>query len=908
MQVLYIRPRFVRRLLWMTFLAGLSCLVLSWTPLPARANGDIAGSLATPPDPTVRRVSGISDTQNQPVFLGNLDCTSLTYHLTDSTNMQSGCFTSTAFGMLDGDSETVIYNGTDEGVRLYPSSANQVLEPWPGTLNTVALDAATTGGSYLSLYKELPTVRQYRDALGRISSEQLVDPPDTSLKDATGQRLVVNPQTMAFSAGGSWMVVEDYNNSFVRINLATLAMTAFAPAFNNPISQSSQVAVSDDGRFVAIENPSNNVFKIYDLSTCDGVANNLQPQKCQAYDYWQLAHGQITGLKAIWHIRFLDDGLLSFEATAGDASASGLYELSPSAGDASLTTYLGLGDSYTSGEGAFDYMTGTDTEANECHLSAHSYPLLLTRDLFGAAGGHSVACSGAVIDDIGSNSASYHGQVKNGASYGDLESSGELANIEAAFSPGSIAQRRFVAHYQPRIITVSVGGNDIGFGDILQNCVEPHISLHITNQDCYDAYESRQALLNLIDRTTSRWTSLYRQLQADDPLGRIYAIGYPSIADSTGRCGLNVRLSAKELAFANELINYLDGDIQDAAQAAGVSYVDISHALDGHRLCEAAGYDIAMNGLTAGNDAGFAGIDVFGHESYHPNSLGQQLIEQSILKQTDDLSTGATTASQDTAQKLLDAPKSGSPVYTFVPDDKLANPLVKVGSVVEVHASGSDDGLEPDSSYSVRLGGPTGPIVATAPSDSNGDIRTSFIDVASTVIGGSTLDITGTNEVGEPVDVSQPIYVVSNTGDSDGDGIADQRDSCPYAVNSGQDTDHDGIDDICDPLIGLAGSGSDPPALEPPSAPQQAGLTSQLQLAKLTTSVEAPTGESRGEVLGARTIGLEAPGLKSPQSGRPRNYKPATNRVPLAPLLIVMITLVPVLIAGLHNIARRRRR
>ena len=43
-------------------------------------------------------------------------------------------------------------------------------------------------------------------------------------------------------------------------------------------------------------------------------------------------------------------------------------------GGAPLTNYVALGDSYQSGEGAGDYLAGTDTDANKCHRSVHAYP------------------------------------------------------------------------------------------------------------------------------------------------------------------------------------------------------------------------------------------------------------------------------------------------------------------------------------------------------------------------------------------------------------------------------------------------------------------------------------------------------------------------------------------------------
>lgn len=805
---------------------------------------------ANPSASALKRISSIDGVKHQPGFLTNLDCSLMTYRLVGDSTMRTGCFTPTALGLLDSDSDTVIFNGTDEGLPLLPYWPGQVLAPWPGALNLLVLDAASTGGSYLSMYKNpLGQLQDQRNYLGLLTAKRLTAAPELPLKDRSGQRLVVNPQTMAFSDGGSWLVVETLGGSFVRINLATLDMTAFAPAFGSQGSPGllrSEVAVSDDGRYVAIGNKDAASLKVYDLSACTGVVNNLKPLNCAAHDYFGFAQQQIGGLQAARHLRFVNDGLLSFEAQTSNPASAGVYELAPRDSITSLTDYIGLGDSYTSGEGAFDYLDGTDTADNMCHLSVHSYPLLLTRDLFGAAGGHSVACSGAVINDIGSASGAYRGQVREGASLEQLQQSQAafLGSIMAGYAPGYVAQQRFVRQYQPAVTTVSVGGNDIGFGDILQKCVEPHVGLHFSANTCYNTYEDRLEVTRLVDRTVPRWTALYKQLAAEAPGTRLYVIGYPQIVDDKGNCALNVHFNQSELAFVEELADYLNGAIRQAAEASGATYVDISQALAGHRLCEAASYDVAVNGLTAGTDAGVFGINVLGKESYHPNALGQALIEQAILEQTHNLAAAEpATPVNISGQAILDVPRIGRPVNVVVPDDGLTSNLVPAGRSVPVQASGPRDGLKPNTVYTIRLDGPNGPLAGTAVSNAGGDISTSITLPGDTVPGGHTIDITGGNQAGEPVDVTQPIYVPASDNDADGDGIPDSLDTCPGAADSGQDSDQDGVDDSCDAIIGL------PPAIVSQSGSDSSGGSG---------SVINTGSDSTGVVLNNATVSVVA--------------------------------------------------
>lgn len=822
-----VRPRFVKRLVCLA-LALLLILAIGGRLAVEAVEPSQAENLewAAPAHKALRRVGGLPTTQNHPNFLSNLDCTPVTYRLVSEQTMRTGCFTPTAFGMLDSSNDNVIFNNTDEGLPLLPYSPHQVLVPWPQAGNLVTIDAASLGGAYIGLYKNaFGLMRDERNYLGQLTGKRMGGPPEIIFRDAAGQLIRVNAQTIAFSAGGSWLAVETLHSSFIRINLATLEMTAFAPAFGNsssPALLSSQVAVSDNGRFVAIQNNAAHSFKIYDLERCSGPAIALQPRNCPSYDYWPYANQQIGGLQSIRRTRFIGSDLLSFEAVASNTTVSGVYELAPAESISSMSDYLGLGDSYTSGEGAFDYLAGTDTGDNTCHLAAKSYPLLLVRDLFSPTGGHSVACSGAVINDIDSTSDSYRGQVKNGESFRELsQEPGRLETVEAGFQAGYIAQHRFVQRYRPRVVTVSIGGNDIGFGDMLQNCVMPRVSRHSSDETCYNTYESRKEVVQLVDRTVPRWVALYKQLRAENSDGQLYAIGYPSVASDLGRCGRNVHLSKSELEFAEELIAYLNGAIKQAAAAAAVPYVDISRALEGHRLCEADGAAAAVNGLTAGNDSGPFGISVLGRESYHPNALGHELIERAILQQTENLKSSVPpNAGSNDSQTLLNAPRTGRVIRALLPARDVVPPVIQTGAGAEFKIAGLEYGLKPNAVYAVRLDYSDAPAVATISSDASSNIATTITFPATDMPGGHSLHITGNNQADQPIDITQPIYLTSNIADADGDGAENSSDSCPYAINSGQDTDRDGVDDACDNIIALpAGNEGAGPGPGSPSQP-----------------------------------------------------------------------------------------
>ena len=788
-----------------SFLASIIFLFLLFSigaQIAALSTGTTS-SWASPKVMTVKKISNQIGPQHEQYYFENLDCALVEYRQAATSNKKTGCFIETAYGLIDTDTYTVIFNGTDEGLQITPYNDRDLLVPWKGSEALLQMLPAPTEGAYLAMYKNpIGNMTDKRNILMQITGKQITSFPETLLADSSGRRLVINPQTISFSNYGSYMVAETTYGSFVRLNISTNNVLAFAPSFarlGGGGSLRSQVAISDDGNYVAISNYDDQSFKVYDLSTCSSNVMETRSGYCKSYDYRPFIKSKIGDISSIKHLRFINSGLISFEVISSNPNSNGIYELAPETEITNQIDYLALGDSYTSGEGAFDYLLGTDSDTNHCHLSIRSYPLLLRKDLFSADSAHSVACSGAKIDDVGSTDISYQGQVDNNYSYYNLSvnNSSLLNAINTNFLPGYIAQNRFVGAYQPRVVTVSVGGNDVGFGDILENCAVPHVSAHQSSNVCFNTYEDRVEMTNLVDKTAKRWVSLFKQIKAQSPSSTVYALGYPIMVSDKGSCGLNVHLNKNEIEFINEMVVYINNTISSSAASAGVEYVDVENSLLGHRLCEADSNNIAMNGLTAGKDSGILGINFYGAESYHPNSRGHELIEQAILEQTKNFSSAIKKTAVSNKDSVLKAPKSGRTILTKKPS-KITPKVAKKGRKTTVKVKGSSNGLKPKTKYKVKLGGSNGQQISEVNTDDKGDIN-SEVTIPNNTDGGETsLDIVGDGEGNEQIDISQPIYIPENDLDADGDGIEDSKDSCPGAFDSGIDADKDGTDDACD--------------------------------------------------------------------------------------------------------------
>ena len=780
-----------------------TCLLLVSSPyitvLANALGGNTDVGWANPSVSTIKtmgQVSSLAETED--VYNVNYDCTPETYRFEFEPlgTMHDGCFAPTAFGQMD-IANNVVQGFGFSGAIPVKAFGHEAIVPMPRAASIATVSGASPMGAYLHLYTYFPSAVQVQyDAFLR-PSLQLPQQANLLLSDSAGQAIIINAQSIAFSSNSSWMVVESPWHSFLRINTATLDITPFAPSLSPVLDYSqhdSHVTITDDGRYAVVQSNEFKIFKVYDLSTCTGSATtDLKPLDCQSHDYQTFAASKIEGLGNIQHVRFVKDDLLSLHAAHGSVTET--YLLAPTDSIKNFTDYLAFGDSYTSGEGAFNYLDGTDTANNMCHQSVHSYPYLLKQDVFND--GHTVACSGATINDISDKTKNYPGQVQDGIF---REKRTNVDQILADFMPGYLAQWEFAQKYQPRILTVGIGGNDIGFGNILADCVAPHLK----DSTCYSSYEDRKELADVIDRTYQKWVSLYRQLQATTPNTRIYAIGYPQIAATQGNCAINVHLNEYEVGFSQYLIDYLNSVIQKAANTAGINYVDISHALDGHGLCEASSASVAVNGLTAGTDK----FHVLGKESYHPNALGHELIEQAILKQTNHFADFAPLPASESVpaitddNPLLKAPKTSRNIRTLIPDSSITSDGAVRGGSLSFNINGLANNLKPRNNFTVMLHD-TGKIIGTIASDEQGNISSSVQVPTDTDIGTHIIDVSGPNIADQPVDITKTVYVANDGNDSDGDGIDDAHDSCPAAPNSGQDTDQDGTDDTCDGFIGL---------------------------------------------------------------------------------------------------------
>lgn len=225
-------------------------------------------------------------------------------------------------------------------------------------------------------------------------------------------------------------------------------------------------------------------------------------------------------------------------------------------GATAAAPYAALGDSYSSGLGAGAYQGGAD-----CRRSANAYPVRVAPRL----GARLVfaACSGARVSDV----------------------IGQLSRVGA----------------ETRYLTVSAGGNDAGFADVLLECAKPW------PWSCSGQISKAQDFIRTA--LPSKLDQLYARIRSRAPAARVVVVGYPRLFKPGDSCWSGARISRSEVADLNRTADLLRDVTRSRALARGFRFVDPIPSFEGHAVCDDRPW---LNGLSSPL-----------RESFHPSAAGQ---------------------------------------------------------------------------------------------------------------------------------------------------------------------------------------------------------------------------------------------------------------------------------------------
>lgn len=306
-------------------------------------------------------------------------------------------------------------------------------------------------------------------------------------------------------------------------------------------------------------------------------------------------------------------------------------------GGAVGTKYVALGDSYQSGEGAGDYMGGTDTNddvpSNMCHRSANAYPQVLVSKRVVPYALEFWACSGALVNDLYTNQKSGNGGIFLTSPPWDDPARRDWQVAPGAgtyLSPPISALDRLGKDTQ--LVTIGIGGNDLKFGPVMQDCATFGLG-NSTEHPCRTKWDSTLTDIQVKFRDEKKLEELFREIRRRAPYAEIIVLGYPRFfvpvdVDDVTSGEICSGISAAfvkpwDQYWIDTRIKELDDDIATAARKAFVRYVDIYDVGTGHEL-GCTGSPKFMNALVMVTNP---------HrvvESFHPTAYGHSLIEEKV--------------------------------------------------------------------------------------------------------------------------------------------------------------------------------------------------------------------------------------------------------------------------------------
>ena len=216
--------------------------------------------------------------------------------------------------------------------------------------------------------------------------------------------------------------------------------------------------------------------------------------------------------------------------------------------------YVALGDSYSSGAGAGAYYT------DGCRVSANAYPRLWA-DANSPAYFRFEACGGATTQDV-------------------LETQVQALRTDT------------------RLVTISIGGNDTGWGDTLTSC------LTSSDTTCARLNETTRAFIR--GTLPGRLDRVYATIKSRAPSARVLVLGYPRLFGGNTFCLVASR--AKRSAI-NQSADQLSATIAARAAAHGFAYLDVRGPFGTHEVC-GSGSDWVIGIASDG--------------AFHPNASGQR--------------------------------------------------------------------------------------------------------------------------------------------------------------------------------------------------------------------------------------------------------------------------------------------
>lgn len=251
--------------------------------------------------------------------------------------------------------------------------------------------------------------------------------------------------------------------------------------------------------------------------------------------------------------------------------------------------YVSLGDSYAAGP-----LIPTQIDLN-CLRSNRNFPSLVAASA-GSSSFADVSCSGATTNDI----------LNSGSGQLGISVPPQVSAVTSGTA----------------LVTVEIGGNDIGFSGIISNCAEASLS-NPFGSPCKSKYTAggTDQLQARINATAPKVAAVLQAVHAAAPGARVVVIGYPAILPDSGYgCWPVVPIAYQDVPYLRGVEKSLNAMLASTAAANNAIYADVYTPSIGHDACKSSSTRW-VEGLLPENSAA----------PFHPNARGEQGMAAAVL-------------------------------------------------------------------------------------------------------------------------------------------------------------------------------------------------------------------------------------------------------------------------------------
>jgi len=221
-------------------------------------------------------------------------------------------------------------------------------------------------------------------------------------------------------------------------------------------------------------------------------------------------------------------------------------------GAARAATYVSLGDSYTAGP-----LIPNPIPLYGCLKSDHNYPHLAAPAI--GLPLRDPSCSGAKTDDM-------------------------TAPQEVEFD-GPNPPQFDALDASTAVVSLTIGGNDIGFTEIAESCV----TANPFATPCQDKYNSggQDVIAERIAGAAPKVAAVLQGIDTRAPAAEVYVLNYAAIFPETGfGCWPQMPIGFADVPYLRAKQRQLNAMIADQAAANGATLVDWYQASIGHDACK----------------------------------------------------------------------------------------------------------------------------------------------------------------------------------------------------------------------------------------------------------------------------------------------------------------------------------